>query len=134
MNKPDHRKSRLRVDVSMMVMIMAGTFCILIAGGHGGGFLWQYFAERPADIICSPFGQPFLAALLLPVSSLVSLKGSTILRWLALLLLTGFFIFLGLKRENVEVAWITTAPLQIIFFIQFARTIDPQQLPPTPAP
>jgi len=133
MTKPDHSRSRWWVDCIMLLVIVSSTFCILLVGGHGIAFVWQIFADRPADAFCSPFGLPMCAALLLPASSFLPFTMAAVLRWLCLLLLTGFLIFVGMMTEHPEWTQATSAPLLLAFFIQLARTIRLQRPSQTPA-
>ncbi|WP_395737869.1 hypothetical protein [Prosthecobacter sp.] len=133
MNRPDHRRSRWWADVIMMLLIATCTFCIFVAGGHGAGFLWQILTERFADTLCSPWGLSLWAALLLPASSFLPFRAAAVLRWLALLLLTGFFIYLSMMTERSEWTLKTSVPLLLVSLIQLARTFRLQQQSPTPA-
>ena len=105
----------------MSTLIVLATFSILLIGGHGGGFLYQYFFESPSSMFFSPWGQSIWAALALPFSAALPYRSACVIRWLSTLLLASFFVWLYLLTEEPALTFGTAIPLVTLLIIQSIR-------------
>jgi len=126
-NTPKKQRAFWWLDWIMALLIVGTGGCILLIGGHGGGFLFMYFLDRPSDMLLSPWGQMFWAALLLILSSWLPGLLSKVTRWIAILLLVGFVAWLGLLPEDPKWTLVTAIPFFVACAFQLVRTIHFQR-------
>lgn len=124
---PDKQRSFWWLDLIVALLLLATAGCIFFLAGHGAAFYYMLLIDRPLDTILSPWGQVVWAALLVLSSSWLPKIVSRVARWLAILLLAGFGIWICNMAEGSEITFFTAIPLFVVSVMQLIRTIQLQR-------